>query len=99
MGEPVFMKPGVYTCVIAPEPISIAYFTNPSNQPVCLYVYPLMVARQWISNEYAAIEELLDASFSMQSVLYQRKVGDSFFPELLVNFLRKTYAKVVTAKW
>jgi hypothetical protein len=32
-------------------------------------------------------EELLDSSFSMQSVSYQRKVGDHFFPELLVYFV------------
>jgi hypothetical protein len=29
-----------------PEPISTAYFINPSHQPVCLYVYPPIVARQ-----------------------------------------------------
>jgi hypothetical protein len=29
-------------------------------------------------------EELLEASFSMQSMSYQRKVGDQFFPELFV---------------
>jgi hypothetical protein len=32
--EPVFMK------LVAPEPISSAYFINPSRQSVCLYVYP-----------------------------------------------------------
>jgi hypothetical protein len=31
-------------------------------------------------------QELLDTSFSMQSVLYQRKVGDQFFPNLLVFY-------------
>jgi hypothetical protein len=31
------------------------------------------------------IEELLDASFSMQSMSYQMKVDDQFFPELLVS--------------
>jgi hypothetical protein len=28
------------------------------------------------TNTHATIEELLDASFSMQSMSYQRKVGD-----------------------
>jgi hypothetical protein len=41
-----------------PEPISTAYFINPSHQSVCLYVYPPIVARQttWYTrsrgNEY-----------------------------------------------
>jgi hypothetical protein len=33
------MKLGM--CIMAHEPISTAYFVNPSHQPVCLYVYPL----------------------------------------------------------
>jgi hypothetical protein len=37
MPEPVVMKLGVY--IIASEPISTAYFINPSHQSVCLYVY------------------------------------------------------------
>jgi hypothetical protein len=27
--------------IMAPEPISAAYFINPSHQSVCLHVYPL----------------------------------------------------------
>jgi hypothetical protein len=38
------MKLGVY--IMASEPISTAYFINPSHQSVCLYVYPPIVARQ-----------------------------------------------------
>jgi hypothetical protein len=38
------------------------------------------------TNVHATIKEFLDASFSMQPVLYQRKVGNLFFPELLVLF-------------
>jgi hypothetical protein len=86
MAEPIFIKLG--TCIMAPEPISTAYFMNPSHQSVCLYLYPPLVARQQLgkkvkaeTNTHATIEELvdsdgLDASFSMQSVSYQRKVGD-----------------------
>jgi hypothetical protein len=58
---------------------------------MCLYAYPPVVARQWLSknittamNTHTIIEELLDTSFSMQSMSYQSKVGDFFFPELLV---------------
>jgi hypothetical protein len=81
MAEPLFMKLGMY--IMAPEPISVAYFINPSHYSVCLYVYPPIVARQRLDknvtaamNACATIEELLDISFSMQSLLYQRKVGD-----------------------
>jgi hypothetical protein len=49
----------------------------------CLYVYPPIVARQWLGNKvtavtntYAIKEELLEESFSMRSVSYQRKVDD-----------------------
>jgi hypothetical protein len=38
MPEPIFMKLGM--CIMAIEPISGAYFINPSHQSVCLYVYP-----------------------------------------------------------
>jgi hypothetical protein len=36
-------------------------------------------------NAHATTEELLEGSFSMRSVSYQRKVGDQFFPEQLVK--------------
>jgi hypothetical protein len=56
-----------------------------------LYVCPLFVDRQRLgedvtaaTNTHAAIEELLDGSFSLRSVAYKRKVGDCCFPELLV---------------
>jgi hypothetical protein len=59
------MKLGTYT--MAPEPISMAYFINPSHQSVCLYVYPPLVARQRLGKTVTAatnihaIEKLLDA--------------------------------------
>jgi hypothetical protein len=37
MSEPIFMKLSMY--MMAPEPISKAYFINPSHQSACLYVY------------------------------------------------------------
>jgi hypothetical protein len=84
MPEPFFMKPGMY--VMAPEPILMEYFIN-----LCMYVYHPIIASQRFSknvtaamNTHATIEELLDASFSMRLVSFQRKVGNCFFPELLV---------------
>jgi hypothetical protein len=47
MAEPIFMKLGMY--IMAPEPISVAYFMNPYRQSVCLYVYPLTVATQQLT--------------------------------------------------
>jgi hypothetical protein len=38
VAEPVFMKAGMY--IMAPEPISKAYFINPSHRSLCLCVYP-----------------------------------------------------------
>jgi hypothetical protein len=81
MAEPIFMKRGMY--IMAREHISTAYFINPSHQSVCLYVYPRVIARQRLgknvtaeTNTHETIEELSDASFSMRSVSYQRKIGD-----------------------
>jgi hypothetical protein len=61
--------------IMAPEPISAAYFINASHQSVC--VSPHIVARQRLgksitkeTNTHATIEELSAASFSMQSVLH-----------------------------
>jgi hypothetical protein len=82
MPEPTFMKLGMY--IMVPEPSSVVYYTSPSYQFVCLYVYHSIVARQWLgknitaaTNTHATIEELLDALFSMGSMLYQRKAGSS----------------------
>jgi hypothetical protein len=79
--EQFFMKFGMY--IMTPEPASTTYCINPSRQSVCLYVYPHTVARQRLgknvtasSNTHATIEELLDASFPMQSVSYRRKMGE-----------------------
>jgi hypothetical protein len=81
MVELICMKLGM--CIMAPEPISTTHFINPSHQSVCIYVYPPIVARQRLgkngtapTDTQATLEELLNASFSMQSVSHQRKVGD-----------------------
>jgi hypothetical protein len=36
------------------QPISTAYFINPSYQSVCLYVYPLIVASQRLGKNVTA---------------------------------------------
>jgi hypothetical protein len=61
------MKPGMH--IIEPEPISTAYFINPSHKSVCLHMYPTIVARQRLRKNVTAatIEEFLDFSFSMRS--------------------------------
>jgi hypothetical protein len=71
-------------CIMAPELTSAAGFINPSHQSVCLYVYPPIVARQRLgknvnaaTNIHATMKDSLDASFSMQFVSYQKKIGDS----------------------
>jgi hypothetical protein len=75
----------IYIYIMAPEPISRVYFINPTHQSV----YPTVVG-QWLSKNVTAetntcaTVELLDPLFSVQSLSYQRKVGDLFFPELLV---------------
>jgi hypothetical protein len=42
-------------CIMAPESISTACFINLSHQFVCLYVYPLLVARQRLGKNVAAV--------------------------------------------
>jgi hypothetical protein len=75
---------------MAPEPISTAYFINPSHQSLCVYMsIPLSLLdngsvktlpRQRIQ---ATVQEFLGASFSMRSVPYQRNVVHKLFPEIL----------------
>jgi hypothetical protein len=38
--EPIFTKLGMY--VMAPEPISVEYFLNPSQQSVCVFLLSLL---------------------------------------------------------
>jgi hypothetical protein len=83
------MKLGMY--IMAPEPISTAYFINPLPSVCVSMCIPPIVARQRLGKNVTAAtktqtttEELLDASISMQSVSYQRKVSDWFLAELLI---------------
>jgi hypothetical protein len=79
MPEQIFLKLDMY--IMAPEPISTAYFINPSRQSVCMYVYPRVSLLgngsidtfQW-QRIQATVGGLLEASFSIRSVSYQMRV-------------------------
>jgi hypothetical protein len=76
---PEIVKLGMY--VMAPEPISTAYFLNPFHQSVSLYVHFTVqrFSKKKVTAEiitYATIVQLLDESFSKKSVSYQMKIGD-----------------------
>jgi hypothetical protein len=45
--------------VMAPEPISTAYFINPSRKSLCLCVYPHIIARQALSKHVPAAKNTL----------------------------------------
>jgi hypothetical protein len=88
MSEPIHMKRGMY--IMAPESISAAHFINPSHQSVSMCIPPVIATQGLVKNvtatmnTHAKVEELLDMS-SVQSVLYERKVGNYFFSKFLVN--------------
>jgi hypothetical protein len=44
----------MYAYIMAPEPVSKARFIKHSHQCVCLYVYPLIVAKQKPGNNITA---------------------------------------------
>jgi hypothetical protein len=75
MPEPIFMKLGTY--VVAPEP-NINGVLHKSI-PSVLYVYPSTVSTQWFGKTVTtatnthATTKLLEASFTMRSVLYRKK--------------------------
>jgi hypothetical protein len=70
--------------IMETEPTSTACFINPSHQSLCLYVYPVIIARHLLGkclsplllgkNVPVAMRNYWEASFSMLSVSYQRKV-------------------------
>jgi hypothetical protein len=130
MPEPIFMEFGMY--IMAPEPISTAYFVNPSRQFICMFIPPFFARQRlgkhvpaakstrnnrsdvwcvilcavrilskeslWVClciplpllgnssvNSFSGNGKLLEVSFSMRSMSYKWKVGNYFFPEVLVN--------------
>jgi hypothetical protein len=51
MPEPIFIKLSMY--IMAPEPISMVYLTNPFHQSVCVCIPPI-VARQRLGKQVSA---------------------------------------------
>jgi hypothetical protein len=73
------------------------YITSSESSSTEYYINPPIVARQRVgknvtaaTDAHATVEELLDASFSMR-FMYQMKVCDQFFPELLFPFIFTTW--------
>jgi hypothetical protein len=52
--EHIYMKLGMY--IMAPEPISAAYFITHFHRSECLYLYPPVVARQCLGKIYRGDE-------------------------------------------
>jgi hypothetical protein len=80
MPKPIFMKLAVY--IMAPEP-NLNDILHKSLPWVCAFLY---VVRQRLSknvtattNTHETTEELLDASFSMQSMSHERRVCGSVY--------------------
>jgi hypothetical protein len=80
MPEPIFIKLcRIY--IVAPEPISKAHFINPYHKPVSVCVFPLSLLGNGSVNTFprqrihVTIANLLDASFSIRSVLYQMSLS------------------------
>jgi hypothetical protein len=52
MAEPILMKFGM--CIVALEPIPIAYFINLPSVCVSICVFPPVIARQWLGKNVTA---------------------------------------------
>jgi hypothetical protein len=81
---------------MAPELISTAFLilVNPSHQSVSLCISAIIARQRLVknvtttTNTQATTETFLDSSFPVRSVSYQRKLGDQFFPELLIHIYK-----------
>jgi hypothetical protein len=61
--------------------------TNTSKKRVCWSVYPsIFLGKNSVKTFPQQRKELMEASFSMGSMLCQKKVCSSFFPEFLVLY-------------
>lgn len=82
------MTIGMY--VVAPQPDTAAFFIKSSHESVS-NVYPLIVSREllnkklpWQQMHMQKYVELLDALFSISSVVIRKLLGDHFILELPV---------------
>jgi hypothetical protein len=79
---------------MAPKPTTTACFINPSYQSVCLYV---LLSKGLVNTFHRqpiheTTEHLLDASFSVQSVSYQRRdCGFVLVSPILVDVPQKRF--------
>jgi hypothetical protein len=86
----------LFVYIVAPEPISTSYLTNLSHQSVCPFMYPHIVTRRRVGKNvtattsiHATIDELLNVSPSMRSVLYQRKQAIRSWRNVLFFFFHE----------
>jgi hypothetical protein len=75
---------------MAPEPISTAYFINPSHQSVCLNVHPLIDARQQRGKNITAATSTQSSRrmvgrVNFYAVHVVKKRGDYLWPELFLT--------------
>jgi hypothetical protein len=56
--------------IMAPEPISTAYFINPSNQSVRLFVYPPIVAKQQLGEHVPAATNRRNSRTTVGPVIF-----------------------------
>jgi hypothetical protein len=80
MSEPNFMKLGMY--IMAPEPISTAYFINPSHQFVCLYVSLPTVAMQRLGKHVLAARNTRNSRRIVGRVVIYAEVSRLFLPKI-----------------
>jgi hypothetical protein len=91
------MKFGMY--IMAPESISTAYLINPISLCVCICIRLMLIGNGSVNSLprqrlHAATEEMLDASFSIWSVLYQRRVyGSVCVSSILVYAPQKRWSE------
>jgi hypothetical protein len=99
MPEPIFMKLGLY--IMEPEPISMAYFINSSHQSVSVCLSPLPLLGNSSVNTFPRQRiyekiEFLEASFSMRSLLYQRRVCGSVYSPIVARQRLSKHVTVAT---
>jgi hypothetical protein len=81
MPKPVFMKPGMY--IMAHEPISTAYFINPTHQSVCLHVCPpSFLGNGSVKNVTVATNELLEAFYLYAIRAVSKESRKLFLPRI-----------------
>jgi hypothetical protein len=89
MPQPIFMKPDIY--IMAPEPISMAYYISSCHQSMCLCCIPLSLLGNSSVNNFPAhwihaTIKVFDTSFTMWSVSSEECIW-LFLPTLSCSLL------------